>query len=499
MSDMTQRLRLECRNLRFVPKMNREDNFDVVFGGYCTLNEDIISLIGLLLTALKGPDTQVMMIELKLRMLLHVAEQLGRERGFISFQIGRPDALQSVRAQLRFAKIQGVRQYLVGSSAPQMQPEVVSCSEGLLPSLRLADEPILTTEELQSLEAAENSVMQGHNNTSEWFAFLTGMIDKVHQHVGLVIGAFIQEISSKTPVMEMDAITSAASMSEMSATSTPTVPPSSGVRGLSKDTSAFGGSRERSNTLGDIAKRQLTPNTRHDFQKVLPLSSPLFMQGSPPELGSVSSGHSLPLESRQRTPQHLPGSTLLPQFTPSAAPIAPFDGVSEYGYLAQVQAAAAAQDTARRIQDNFNAELLEQLARVGPMNPDQHLAAPRVPLYLSTPERTPLHPGLSVSGADPGLLAAQLAQTSVAQQQVLQTVCPPVPVRDAPQLPESRNVVISKGTIGHPHSCRGLGCKFASKERGCREGADCLRCHLCIWSRASEKAATDQEKAAQLA
>ena len=65
------------------------------------------------------------------RMLLHVAEQLGRERGFISFQIGsgsaergspchsqnlsnnaegRPDALQSVRAQLRFAKIQGVRQ-----------------------------------------------------------------------------------------------------------------------------------------------------------------------------------------------------------------------------------------------------------------------------------------------------------------------------------------------------------------------------------------------------
>ena len=72
----------------------------------------------------------------------------------------------------------------------------------------------------------------------------------------------------------------------------------------------------------DIAKRQLTPNTRHDFQKVLPLSSPLFMQGSPPELGSVSSGHSLPLESRQRTPQHLPGSTLLPQFTPSAAPIA---------------------------------------------------------------------------------------------------------------------------------------------------------------------------------
>ncbi|CAE7242373.1 CIPK5 [Symbiodinium natans] len=88
MADMTQRLRLECRNLRFVPKANREDNFDVVFSGYSKLNEDAIGLIGLLMQAFKGPEP-VMMIELKLRMLLHMAEQLGRERGFISFHIGQ--------------------------------------------------------------------------------------------------------------------------------------------------------------------------------------------------------------------------------------------------------------------------------------------------------------------------------------------------------------------------------------------------------------------------
>ena len=40
-----------------------------------------------------------------------------------------------------------------------------------------------------------------------------------------------------------------------------------------------------------------------------------------------------------------------------------------------------------------------------------------------------------------------------------------------PNLSLVRSIVVSKGTIGHPHSCRGLGCKFASKERGCREGA----------------------------
>ena len=35
-----------------------------------------------------------------------------------------------------------------------------------------------------------------------------------------------------------------------------------------------------------------------------------------------------------------------------------------------------------------------------------------------------------------------------------------------------RSILMSKGTFGHPHFCRGLGCKFASKERGCREGTD---------------------------
>lgn len=66
---------------------------------------------------------------------------------------------------------------------------------------------------------------------------------------------------------------------------------------------------------------------------------------------------------------------------------------------------------------------------------------------------------------------------------------PPPPVNNFPEQQPRKDVLISKGTIGHPISCRGLGCKFAAKDRGCKEGGDCLRCHLCVWKRAPEKEA----------
>lgn len=41
---------------------------------------------------------------------------------------------------------------------------------------------------------------------------------------------------------------------------------------------------------------------------------------------------------------------------------------------------------------------------------------------------------------------------------------------------------VSIGSVGHPHSC-GEACKFALKPKGCKDGANCVRCHLCQWSR----------------
>lgn len=41
----------------------------------------------------------------------------------------------------------------------------------------------------------------------------------------------------------------------------------------------------------------------------------------------------------------------------------------------------------------------------------------------------------------------------------------------------------SVGSIGHPNTCAGLGCKYNNKARGCKDGKFCVRCHLCQWSR----------------
>lgn len=38
----------------------------------------------------------------------------------------------------------------------------------------------------------------------------------------------------------------------------------------------------------------------------------------------------------------------------------------------------------------------------------------------------------------------------------------------------------SKGSIGHPHCCASA-CKYTKKARGCKDGADCDRCHLCTF------------------
>lgn len=44
----------------------------------------------------------------------------------------------------------------------------------------------------------------------------------------------------------------------------------------------------------------------------------------------------------------------------------------------------------------------------------------------------------------------------------------------------------SAGSVGHPLACGGA-CKYQKTQRGCKLGAACNRCHLCYWTRASER------------
>jgi hypothetical protein len=52
---------------------------------------------------------------------------------------------------------------------------------------------------------------------------------------------------------------------------------------------------------------------------------------------------------------------------------------------------------------------------------------------------------------------------------------------------------LSDGSIGHPLACNGA-CKYAGR-KGCKFGASCERCHLCFWTRASERKVAKQSKA----
>lgn len=57
--------------------------------------------------------------------------------------------------------------------------------------------------------------------------------------------------------------------------------------------------------------------------------------------------------------------------------------------------------------------------------------------------------------------------------------------------------IISVGSVGHPVCCGG-GCKFNFKKRGCKDGLNCTRCHLCKWRPAVERAIARQKRAAHL-
>lgn len=45
---------------------------------------------------------------------------------------------------------------------------------------------------------------------------------------------------------------------------------------------------------------------------------------------------------------------------------------------------------------------------------------------------------------------------------------------------------ISVGSAGHPMCC-GRACKYFWKPKGCKDGANCSRCHICAYSRAEER------------
>lgn len=106
----------------------------------------------------------------------------------------------------------------------------------------------------------------------------------------------------------------------------------------------------------------------------------------------------------------------------------------------------------------------------------------KIPQKSSEPMKVPL-PGQSITCRSPE--PAKVPSTLLcADFQRRSTVSPNVTKCGACVLPGSEQISI--GTVGHPHHCA-WPCKYSSKPKGCKDGRNCTRCHLCKWRRADDQ------------
>lgn len=80
-----------------------------------------------------------------------------------------------------------------------------------------------------------------------------------------------------------------------------------------------------------------------------------------------------------------------------------------------------------------------------------------------------------------------LALRSQTQLQPPPTALAPAKERSIAALKDEPNKqTVSRGSVGHPYACSEA-CKYAMKARGCKDAADCNRCHLCTWKKSDKK------------
>lgn len=116
--------------------------------------------------------------------------------------------------------------------------------------------------------------------------------------------------------------------------------------------------------------------------------------------------------------------------------------------------------------------------------------APPPPLPPMPPSRMLRSVREAQAAAAPFAIPAGFGVGQALQQQV-----PPPPAvygspvqgakREPEVLPPPRSTV-SRGSVGHPERCN-RACKYAWRSRGCKDGENCVRCHLCRWRRATER------------
>eukprot|EP00927_Polykrikos_kofoidii_P082791 TRINITY_DN8325_c0_g6_i1.p1 TRINITY_DN8325_c0_g6~~TRINITY_DN8325_c0_g6_i1.p1 ORF type:complete len:629 (+),score=93.44 TRINITY_DN8325_c0_g6_i1:135-2021(+) len=164
---------------------------EMLFMGYSVIADEIVqAVVGLLAhlrTSVAPPRSEV-----RLRLLIIVAEQLQRERAFVISIVDKPRWLQSSWARERLSRMQAARQVLIGSSdaddayvAPGC--DNVVCNTGIMSALGLMEGAPLSRSDIVELEQTESSVLTGATGAAEWYAMITRFTEKIHRIVSVGI------------------------------------------------------------------------------------------------------------------------------------------------------------------------------------------------------------------------------------------------------------------------------------------------------------------------
>jgi len=160
--------------------------------------------------------------------------------------------------------------------------------------------------------------------------------------------------------------------------------------------------------------------------------------------------------------------------TPSPPPVADFHMDSYVKHVAQAFRASWADQS----EETDEEEALEVLARGRSM--EAHAA-----VRLQTPSPQPQAiPDFHMDAYMKSV--AQAFRESWADQSEETTEAESPGEADSPadsdQKPMLYPLCASFGSRGHPFSCNPA-CKYATKGKGCKDGADCDHCHLCTWKK----------------
>jgi len=181
--------------------LDSEEDFSEAYAAYCTLIYKVIAAVVATMPKLRGGSSAPTRLELRHRLLQYTAEQLGRERAFLTGHLSRPETLRLFAVVMQLAEIIGARKMLLGScSSSKKQGTIVASDTGLLPALKLMEAPPVDPEELSMLESVEQRAMNSRKvdppAVTEWWCQLTKVIDKIHQHIMVNVVEFFSQSAS---------------------------------------------------------------------------------------------------------------------------------------------------------------------------------------------------------------------------------------------------------------------------------------------------------------